>query len=70
MLADLAMIHQDKKAELIAAAEASVIYWIKDRPQPHANGLLFLAADGCEKARDLARETMRDVREAMGLHYG
>jgi tryptophanyl-tRNA synthetase len=27
-------------------------------------------ADGCEKARDLARETMRDVREAMGLHYG
>jgi len=27
-------------------------------------------ADGCEKARDLARETMRDVREAMGLRYG
>jgi tryptophanyl-tRNA synthetase len=27
-------------------------------------------ADGCEKARDLARETMRDVRESMGLHYG
>ncbi len=25
--------------------------------------------DGCEKARDLARETMRDVREAMGLDY-
>ncbi len=29
-----------------------------------------IIADGCEKARDLARETMRDVREAMGLHYG
>lgn len=28
-----------------------------------------LIADGCEKARDLARETMRDVREAMGLGY-
>lgn len=28
-----------------------------------------LIADGCEKARDLARETMRDVREAMGLSY-
>jgi tryptophanyl-tRNA synthetase len=28
-----------------------------------------IIADGCEKARDLARETMRDVREAMGLHY-
>ncbi|APV52165.1 tryptophan--tRNA ligase [Betaproteobacteria bacterium GR16-43] len=26
--------------------------------------------DGCEKARDLADETMRDVREAMGLNYG
>ena len=26
-------------------------------------------ADGCEKARELARETMRDVREAMGLEY-
>lgn len=28
-----------------------------------------IIADGCEKARDLARETMRDVREAMGLEY-
>jgi tryptophanyl-tRNA synthetase len=27
-------------------------------------------ADGCEKARKLATETMRDVREAMGLEYG
>lgn len=26
-----------------------------------------IIADGCERARDLARETMRDVREAMGL---
>ena len=25
--------------------------------------------DGCEKARRLAQETMRDVREAMGLDY-
>ncbi|MEO5677226.1 MAG: tryptophan--tRNA ligase [Usitatibacter sp.] len=25
--------------------------------------------DGCEKASDLANETMRDVREAMGLNY-
>ena len=29
-----------------------------------------IIADGCEKARDLARETMRDVREAMGLSFG
>ena len=26
--------------------------------------------DGCEKASDLADETMREVREAMGLNYG
>ena len=28
-----------------------------------------IIADGCEKAREYARETMRDVREAMGLEY-
>ncbi len=28
-----------------------------------------IIADGCEKARKLADETMRDVREAMGLGY-
>ncbi|MEI8385508.1 MAG: tryptophan--tRNA ligase [Nitrosomonadaceae bacterium] len=28
-----------------------------------------LIADGCEKADKLAQETMRDVREAMGLNY-
>ncbi|MDD5296305.1 MAG: tryptophan--tRNA ligase [Rhodocyclaceae bacterium] len=29
-----------------------------------------IIADGCERARKLAQETMRDVREAMGLNYG
>jgi len=28
-----------------------------------------IIADGCDKARKLAQETMRDVREAMGLSY-
>jgi tryptophanyl-tRNA synthetase len=28
-----------------------------------------IVADGCDKARELARETMREVREAMGLDY-
>jgi tryptophanyl-tRNA synthetase len=28
-----------------------------------------IVADGCEKAKRLAAETMRDVREAMGLSY-
>ena len=29
-----------------------------------------IIADGCERARRLATETMREVREAMGLRYG
>ncbi len=29
-----------------------------------------IIADGCERARKLAQETMRDVRDAMGLDYG
>ena len=28
-----------------------------------------IVADGCDKARKLARETMREVRDAMGLNY-
>jgi len=28
-----------------------------------------IIADGCEKARELAKDTMRDVREVMGLEY-
>ncbi|MEO8976182.1 MAG: tryptophan--tRNA ligase, partial [Casimicrobiaceae bacterium] len=28
-----------------------------------------IVADGCERARKLAEETMSDVREAMGLDY-
>jgi len=31
--------------------------------------LRSIVADGSEKARDLAKQTMRDVREAMGLDY-
>ena len=29
-----------------------------------------ILADGCEKAQELAHDTMRDVREAMGLTFG
>jgi len=56
MLADLAVLYPDKKDELKAAAEDSVYKWIKDRPQPHANGLRFLAAVGSEKV-------LKDMRE-------
>ena len=37
----------------------------EDDPQLVRN----IIADGCEKARKLAQETMRDVREAIGLDY-
>lgn len=32
--------------------------------------LRAIVADGCDQARKYAQETMRDVREAMGLSYG
>ena len=44
-----------------------------ERAQPYLDdpGLLRnIVADGCDRARKLAQETMRDVREAMGLSYG
>ncbi|AKT37033.1 HEAT repeat domain-containing protein [Chondromyces crocatus] len=56
MLADLAVIHGDKRDDLKKAAEDSVILWIKDRPQPHANGLRFLATVRSEKIKTQLRE--------------
>jgi HEAT repeat protein len=57
MLADLAVMYPDKGAELREWAEESVIKWMTDKPQPHANGLRFLAAVGAEgKAVELMRE--------------
>lgn len=43
-----------------------------DRARPYHDDpdlVKGLVADGCEKARELARQTMRDVREAMGLNF-
>jgi tryptophanyl-tRNA synthetase len=31
--------------------------------------LRSIIADGCDKARKVAQETMREVRESMGLAY-
>jgi len=42
MLADLAILHPEAKDEL-NSAEGAVLKWITDKPQPHANGLRFLA---------------------------
>lgn len=46
---------------------------LHERAQPYLDDpslLRSIIADGCERARKLAQETMRDVREAMGLDYG
>ena len=43
-----------------------------ERAQPYLDDpalVRAIMADGCDKARALAQETMRDVREAMGLAY-
>lgn len=45
----------------------------RERAKPYEEDIDLvknIVADGCEKARDLARQTMRDVREAMGLDLG
>ncbi len=45
---------------------------IHERARPYEEDPMLLrniVADGCERARKLASETMRDVREAMGLNY-
>ncbi|MEH6436664.1 tryptophan--tRNA ligase [Massilia sp. DD77] len=43
-----------------------------ERAQPYLDDptlVRAIVADGCDKARRLAQETMRDVREAMGIAY-
>lgn len=45
---------------------------LRERAQPYVEDpslVRNILADGCERARKLAQETMRDVREAMGLDY-
>ncbi len=50
-------------AELAPIRERALHY--EDNPDQVRN----ILADGCEKAQELARDTMRDVREAMGLDF-
>jgi len=45
---------------------------MRERAEPYLEDPTLvrnIVADGCEKARALARDTMRDVRESMGLGY-
>jgi len=56
MLADMAVIHPEALAEIRAKAEDAVIFWLHDKPEPHANGLRFLAATGSTRDLDAMRK--------------
>ncbi len=52
MLADLAVLHPEKRDYLLKNAEKGVLYWVdpENKPQPHANGMRFLALVGSQRA--------------------
>jgi tryptophanyl-tRNA synthetase len=59
------------KQPVIQAIQAELAP-MRERAQPYLDDPTLvknIVADGCEKARRLATETMRDVREAIGLSY-
>jgi len=59
------------KQPVIEAIQAELAP-IRERAQPYLDDPTLvknIIADGCEKARRLSEETMREVREAMGLAY-
>ena len=50
MLADLALLYPDKRDDVRRQAYEGVYFWVTDKPQPHANGLRFLAAAEAKEA--------------------
>ncbi len=52
MLADLAVLHPEKRDYFLKVAEPGVLWWVdpENKPQPHANGMRFLALVGSQKA--------------------
>ncbi len=56
MIADLAVLHPDKREQIATQSEDAVMFWINDMPSPHANGLRALAAMGSTKDIDQLRK--------------
>jgi len=56
MIADLAMMHPDKRGVIAEQAEDGVIFWIHELPSPHANGLRALASMESSKDIDALRK--------------
>jgi HEAT repeat protein len=52
MLADLAVLRPEKRDYLIKTAEDGALFWVDpaNKPQPHANGMRFLALVGSRRA--------------------
>lgn len=50
MLADLAVVNPEKRAEIRSEAYDGVYYWMTSKPQPHANALRFMAAAEAKEA--------------------
>ena len=60
----------DKESNIISFNRESEVY--KDKLQQYKNSpdlIRSVAADGCEKARKIAKDTMREVREEMGIDF-
>jgi HEAT repeat protein len=56
MIADIALLHPDKRAQIREQAEDAVQFWITEMPSPHANGLRALAAMESTKYIDKLRK--------------
>lgn len=56
MIADLAVLHPEKRDEMRRQAEDALIFWNHEKPSPHANGLRALASLGATKDIDALRK--------------
>jgi HEAT repeat protein len=53
MIADLSVLHPDKRTLIAEQSEDAITFWITEMPSPHANGLRALAA--MESTKELER---------------
>jgi len=56
MLAELAIMHPEARAQLRETSETQTLAWLKSHPQPHANGLRALVAMESHEAAPLLKK--------------
>lgn len=56
MIADLGVLHPDKREQIRNQAEDAIIFWLHEMPSPHANGMRALAAMDSKKDIDALRK--------------